>query len=303
VLFIPLQHYFTLLKTTPYQASYWEFLRGFFLSPKHVLISEGQRYVLPVYGHLWFVLYLLSYTVALCGLLFVARGRFGWVERVVAGALRGPWLLILPLAFCLALRVSLYPMHGFTLRFYDDWYAHAISFSMFLLGFLIAKNERVWDDMARLRWPALAMAAVAFVFYAVMALEHRGVSEPIESANPLMHLVYAVEQWTAIVALLGFGRLHLRRGGKVLRYLNSGVLTYYIVHQAALLLCLYWLAPFGLHPGLEASLIVIFTFTVCFVSYEVVRRVGWLRLFFGQRYHDRKSASWRPQVLAAESAV
>ena len=303
VLFIPLQHYFTLLKTTPYEASYFDFLRDFFLAPKHELTIRGQPFALPVYGHLWFVLYLWAYTVVLCALLFLARGRFAWVERMVAGALRGPWLLVLPLAACLALRVALYPDLGFTLKFYDDWYAHAVSFAMFVLGFLIAKRERVWDDMVRLRWPALGMAAAAFAVYAVMALENGGVSEPIESANPLMHLVYSVEQWTAIVALLGFGRRHLRRDGKVLRYLNSGVFTYYIVHQAALLLCLYWLAPFGLHPGVEATLIVVVTFTVCFASYELVRRVGWLRLLFGQRYRARKPAPWRPPVLAAETAV
>ncbi len=42
VLFIPLQHYFTLLKTTPYDASYWQFLRDFFLSPKHELVMAGR---------------------------------------------------------------------------------------------------------------------------------------------------------------------------------------------------------------------------------------------------------------------
>jgi hypothetical protein len=306
VLFIPLQHYFTLLKTTPYDASYLDFLRDFFLSPGHELVSGGRRYALPVYGHLWFVLYLWAYTVVLCLGLFLARGRFAWAERLTARALRGPWVLILPFLLCLALRVALYPSLGFTLRFYDDWYAHAVSFAMFLLGFLIAREERVWDDMVRMRWPALILAAGAFGFYAALALAKGGVSEPIESANPIMHLVYSVEQWSAVVALLGFGRLHLRRDGKVLRYLNSGVFTYYIVHQAALLLCLYWLAPFGLHPGVEAGLIVFVTFTVCFVSYELVRRVGWLRLLFGQRYRLRRPASWRTPVApttAASTAV
>ena len=302
VLFIPLQHYFTLLKTTPYSASYFEFLRDFFLAPKHELIIRGQSFALPVYGHLWFVLYLWAYTVVLCAGLFLARGRIGWVEKMVAGALRGPWLLIVPLAVCLALRVALYPELGFTLKFYNDWYAHAVAFGMFFLGFLIAKSDRVWDDMVRLRWPALGMAAIAFVFYAFMALENRGVSESIESANPAMHLVYSIEQWSAVVALLGFGRLHLRRDNKLLRYLNGGVFTYYIVHQAALLLCLYWLAPFALHPALEASLIVGVTLGVCFLSYELVRRVGWLRLLFGQRYSVRRPAPWRPPALAENPA-
>jgi hypothetical protein len=305
LLLIPLQHYFTLLKTTPYRADFLEFMGDFLFSPGHTLVTDyGRSYALPVYGHLWFVLYLWTYTLVLCLALFLSRGRFGGLERIVTRALKGPGLLLWPMAACLALRVALYPQLGFTLRFYDDWYAHAVSFGMFLLGFLIARSESVWNDMVKLRWPALGLALAAFGYYSVLALRHQGVSEPIESANPAMHLVYSVEQWAAVVALLGFGRRHfLNKDGKVLRYLNSGIFTFYIVHQAALLLCLYWLAPFGLRPGIEATAIVVVTFATCFATYEVVRRVGWLRPLFGQRYHERKPSAWRPsQTTVATQA-
>jgi hypothetical protein len=306
VLLIPLQHYFTLLKTTPYRGGFWEFLQAFLFSPTHQLTWGNYRWDLPVYGHLWFVFYLWAYTLALCLGLSLLRRQFAWLERAVVKALAGPGLLIWPLAACLALRVALYPGVGFTLRFYDDWYAHAVSFGMLLLGFLVARAEPVWRAMVRLRWPALVLAAAAFVAYSVMALQAQGVSEPIESANPAMHVAYAVEQWTAIVALLGFGRLHLNRDSRALRYLNSGIFTFYIVHQAALLLSLYWLAPHGLHPGVEASLVAGITVAVCFATYEAVRRVGWLRPLFGQRLREKPSSARRgsaPQPVVATQSV
>jgi hypothetical protein len=291
VLLIPLQHYFTMLKTTPYRGGFWEFLQAFLFSPTHQLAWGNYRWDLPVYGHLWFVFYLWAYTLALCLGLFALRRQFAWLERGVVKALSGPGLLLWPLAACLVLRVALYPGVGFTLRFYDDWYAHAVSFGMFLLGFLVARAEPVWKAMVALRWPALLMAGAAFVAYSVLALQAGGVSEPIESANPAMHVAYAVEQWTAIVALLGFGRRHLTRDNRTLRYLNGGIFTFYIVHQAALLLTVYWLAPHALHPGLEASLVVAITVAVCLVTYEIVRRVGWLRPLFGQRFREKSAGA------------
>ena len=42
VLLIPLQHYFTLLKTTPYDGTFLEFMGDFFTAPHHELVSGGQ---------------------------------------------------------------------------------------------------------------------------------------------------------------------------------------------------------------------------------------------------------------------
>ena len=299
-LLIPAQHYLTMLKVTPYDESLATYFKAFFASPDHTLLWRGGRFVLPVYGHLWFVLYLLTYTVALAAALTVLRGRYGALQRGVERLLSGPGLLIWPIAACVLLRATMYPQLGITLRYYDDAYNHVVSAGMFLIGFLTARSETVWADMVRLRWPALAVTAAAYAGYAALALRHGGVSEPIESAHPLMHGVYGAQQWAGIVAVLGFGRRWLTRGGPALSYLNQGVFTYYIVHQIALLAALFWLAPLKLGPVWEPVLVTAFTLASCALAYEAARRIGWLAPFLGQRPQRRRQNAGRNLPAPAE---
>lgn len=280
---VPVQAYLWFLEATPYRGDYLPFLRGFLFSPDHALVVGGLRYGLPVYGHLWFVLYLWAYTVALLvGLRFVP-GLFRAGERLLERGLTGHRLLAWPLVVLMGLRLTLYPAVGVTLGFVDDGYNHLTSGGMFLLGFLIARSEPVWKTFVELRWPGLVLALVGFVGYAGMALAYGGVPEKLELAHPQMAPFYSLERWGAIVALLGFGRAHLTRGHPVLAYLNGGVFAFYLVHQPAMLILLHWLKPLDIAPLTEVALLTTGTLGACWVVYEAGRRLPWLGPLFGIR--------------------
>ena len=68
-------------------------------------------------------------------------------------------MLVWPDVLFLALaRLALVGRFPSTHALVDDLYNHAQYFPVFLLGFLVARAERVWDAIERhLRWPALAL--------------------------------------------------------------------------------------------------------------------------------------------------
>lgn len=92
-----------------------------------------------------------------------------------------------------------------------------------------------------------------------------------------MRLVRSVQAWCAILALLGAAQLFLHSGGPICRYLTDAIFPYYIAHQTIIVLTGLWLKPFGLGPGLEFALLVSATVIGCVATYEIARRVGWLR--------------------------
>jgi hypothetical protein len=167
---------------------------------------------------------------------------------------------------------------------------------MFLFGFLIARNDRVWDRFVALRWPALGIAAAAWAAYAWMAW-NRGIPELVERNDPIMHLFYPAERWCAIVAILGFARRWLGGGlgwakeGPALRYLNGGMFTYYIVHQPAMLLMLHKLKPLGLHAAAEVGLVLAGTVAACALAYELARAMGGLGVVLGAP-RGRPAPAW-----------
>ena len=98
-----------------------------------------------------------------------------------------------------------------------------------------------------------------------------------------MRMGWALNQWCAILAVLGFA-YHWRPGdSRALRYLVAAVFPVYILHQTVIVVVAHHLKPLAIPPAFEGPLLVAITFAACFAGYEVIRRVRWLRPLFGSK--------------------
>lgn len=246
---------------------------------------------LPTWNHLWFVVYLWVYTVVLWLLLKVSPG---WVEKSRAGLARmmsGPGVLVWPVVLLAVVRLALVARFESTHALVDDWYNHAQFFPMFMLGFLAARTEGIWKALQRLRWPALGIAVASYgliVWYFYGAGYDEANPAP-DALRMLQRVVWAINQWTSIAAILGFA-YHMAPGdSKALRYLTPAVFPVYILHQTVIVVAAYNLQPLHIRPLLEGPLLVVLTFAVCFGAYEIIRRISWMRPLFGLRTRSTQS--------------
>jgi len=300
---VPPQSYYQIVEYaaahgTPVTAwSYGAFWLKYVTASGHWCSPDGCL-VTPTWNHMWFVAYLLLYTLVLAGLLLVWRGLGERVQAVAETALRGSGLMLWPILFLGLLRATLYPRFGETHALVGDHYVHAVSFSAFLLGFGLAKSEVLRQRLIAARWPALGLAIAGYLGWATYAYIYRGDTPiPPEWMRLVMRFVYATDAWCAIAAILGFGAKHLNRGGPVLRYLTLGVFPFYLVHQTLIVVAAHHLAKLGLPQPLEAVILIAFTFAGCLATYETVRRVPGLRLLFGLKGQPAAEAS-RPPAFA-----
>jgi hypothetical membrane protein/peptidoglycan/LPS O-acetylase OafA/YrhL len=231
------------------------------------------------FNHLWFVTYIAAYSAVVVALLYRPKW-IAFVEERLGDWLSGWRLLWIPMLYLVVARVVLFPPFGLTNNLTWDWYNHAQSLAAFLFGFFAARNPAVWAGFERLRWPALAIACVALP---TMMLQ---VAHPGGGAfwGVPRNVVVAIDQWSVMVAILGFASLHLRKAsGPVLSYLNEAVFPLYLAHQTLLVVALWWVRPAGLPVWLEAPILVAFTLGGSLLVYECVRRVGLLRPIWGLR--------------------
>ena len=236
---------------------------------------------IPTWNHLWFVAYLWCYTmVAALAWWAIPHARIERLGAAVARRLHGPWLFVLPVAWLAAIRLLLVARFPDTHALVDDWYEHANYFSVFVLGLLLARETAVWEEIRRQRWTALALA---FAGYAVVEIwsSHYGELRSLEWLHQLQRVCYALDQWAAIVAALGFARQWNPADSRARRYLTEAIFPFYIVHQTAIVLLAHFMKPLGLRPPVEGPLLVAATVAICFASFEIVRRVGWMRPLFG----------------------
>jgi len=237
--------------------------------------------LIPTWNHLWFVAYLWCYTMLAALAWWAIPQRM--IDRMGAGvarALRGPGLIAWPVAVLAAIRIALVARFPDTHALFDDWFEHANYFSIFALGVLLARETGVWEEIRRQRWIALALALVGYGVVTAYFSHYADVA-PSEWLRQGQRVFYALDQWCAIVAALGFARQWNPADSSVRRYLTEAIFPFYIVHQTAIVLLAHFMKPLGLRPLVEGPLLVAATVAICLASFELVRRVGWMRPLFG----------------------
>lgn len=278
---VPPQSYYEVVEQLPggyhdgYLAFYGRYLTGY----DGFCDAEGCLDV-PTWNHLWFVAYLWCYTGVLWLLARVMPAALSAAGAALERPLAGLGILVWPALLLGLARVLLVGRFEQTHALVDDWYNHAQYFSVFLLGFLIARMEGIWQAMARVRWAALALWLGTWAGLLAYFVRFDDVQPP-ELLRMAMRLVWGLDQWCAIVAVLGFARRWNPGDSRVLRYLVPAVFPVYILHQTVTVVIAHHLKPLSIPPVAEGLLLVAITFAACFAGYEVIRRVGLLRPLFG----------------------
>jgi peptidoglycan/LPS O-acetylase OafA/YrhL len=251
---------------------------------------------LPTWNHLWFVAYLWCYTM-LAALAWRVAARRGAAPLARAGAalgrrLRGAGLLLWPVAWLALARIALVARFPATHALVDDWYDHALYMSLFAAGLLLARDEGFWGAVQRQRWLALAVALACWAAVVAYFGHFDDTHAPPAWLRQVQRVAFAADQWCAIVAVLGFARRWNPRDSAARRYLTEAVFPFYIVHQTAIVLFAHALKPLALPPVPEAALLVAATVATCFASFELVRRVAWLRPLFGLGARHNGPQAW-----------
>jgi peptidoglycan/LPS O-acetylase OafA/YrhL len=272
--------------------SFWEFYPSVFA---FVPYPEGGSFS---WHHLWFVLYLLVYSVALLPLLLWLRSPradpfFDGLARI--GERRfGTLAWLVPLVGSQLLLAPRWPEETHALV--GDYAALARYGLYFLAGFLFARDPRLWEAVRRERHRNLAVALLAIPAAYALAF----VSAPPWFGWDALHgITGLVVGWSTLVAVAGWGQVYLTRGGPVLRYATEAVYPFYILHQTVIVVLGFYVVRW--RQGLWGNylLICLGSFVVIMAIYHVlVRPFALTRLLFGLKPAPRA----RERALPARAA-
>jgi surface polysaccharide O-acyltransferase-like enzyme len=278
---VPPQSYLQVVEKFAYAGSYGDFMR-LYIGHYHGFCSGTECLRLPTWNHLWFVAYLWCYTLAYAVLACLPGRPLARLAALLERSFTGWRVIVLPTALLALARILLYSRFPATHDVVNDWYNHADYFTLFLIGALMARSGGFWRQLEALRFTGLALAlttwAVVMVYIALP--EHTLPGSP-EAWRDAQRVVYALCQWSAIVAICGFGHRHLQCDSVKRRYLTQAVFPLYIAHQTVIVVFAHALKAAQMPPELEGIVLVVLTFTASFGIFEVVRRVPVLRACFG----------------------
>ena len=237
---------------------------------------RGDATLPPTLGHLWFLPYLLLFTV-----LTWAGRVLGFGRALVAMRALGPTraLLLLPLLLAPSFALTSAP-HPAPDGLLPQLWAIGVYGPFFALGVGL---HRHLDWLAPLR--ALIAPAALVVLGAHLLFLWRLEAGPVDAlwpraAWPTALLQALIAAWGTVL-LLGLGLRTLCRPSPLLDYLSRSAYTVYLLHLPVLLALQVALLGRPLPGPLAFSLVVAATLAVCLLAYEFGVRRTPLRQWIG----------------------
>lgn len=233
--------------------------------------------------HLWFLPYLLTYSIVLTP-LFIYLRRQPPVQFIVLlkQLLKKPaalYLLIIPIVL---IEIFLKPHFPLTRNLISDWYGFFHYLLFFLLGYIfITVQDEFWKSIQKLGPIALFGGILSFILF--IAADRNGISHELTSTLAILNV------WNWIIAILYLGARFLNKPSNLLSYCNKAVYPFYILHQTIMMILGFEIKDWEL--GLLSKFLLIsgLTFLITWVVYEfIVRRIAILRSLFGMKSEPKQ---------------
>ncbi len=259
VLIIPVQSYIADIFYNNYSGGYLEHYKIFFTRFTYLTGQDGG--FTP--GHLWFILYLFVISMVL--LPFMSRYQKSIrklnSDRITVGKL-------LPLFLVILVCAPILEIGGKSLTEFA---------ACFALGYFLLSDTRIQEKLEKNRVFLLCLLMASYLLR--FAISSAGYGDSI---------LWAIEQrmitWFGILTILGLGRRYLNNSSKLTDYFSKAAFPIYYFHQSILVIVGYYTLKFVHVTWLQFLLIVIITFILTMVTYELLRRFKPACFLFGMKY-------------------
>lgn len=249
----------------PFDERFLSFLPTFFTNPTRF-----------TWAHLWFVVYLLTFTLLYLPLFGRIRAARQWFE----GRVSPLWVYapIVPLAL---VQVTMRERWPGLQNLIDDW-ANFTYYSIYLIaGFLLARFSALETALHLERKRALVIGVAATVCLLLGVLQ-------VFSSPTVMLALTAIAGWCFVVAFLGWSRQHLSFSTPTLRYLTESAFPVYLLHQSAIVIPGYFLLQLPLGVWTKFLLLLIVSSSLTLSAYHfLVRPFSLTRFLCGMKGRDR----------------
>ncbi|ACR12615.1 conserved hypothetical protein [Teredinibacter turnerae T7901] len=246
-------------------------------------LFEGHKTIDDLHitwNHLWYLPYLLTYSLAAGAAYYAMGSRLrAWLRLVLSQFPAWITVVLLPVILLSLNSRWLYEDYPPTNALFGDYFNHGRYGIAFLFGILIYSQPRCWQWIKHLRHATLPMAILTYGF---IAFSFSG-GELGEGAlvEWLTTGLWALNKWLWLLTILGWAQVIFCRENRAVQYLNRGVYCYYILHQTCILVFAFWLRPYDLPPGIEATALILLTLASCAFAYELLRRIPGAAFVFG----------------------
>ena len=258
---IPIMTYTAEVFFNKYTGAYWQQYELIFTKKTDLTGHHGG--FTP--AHLWFILYL--FVISLTALLIV-RLQKKYLPKFRVGRLSYMSIILLFVPEWLGLYVL--NIGGKSLGQF---------MILFLFGYYILSEENILQKLQQYRFVSLAFCILSGSLYTYLYCFENTRSIWITG-------LYIFFGWTGIIMLLGMGQSKLNFHNRLSVYLIQASFPVYILHMPILVVVGFFALKLPIGVAGQFLLIVLISFIVTFLIYEIVKRISVLRFFLGMKKQE-----------------
>lgn len=253
VLLVPIQTFYARKFFFEYKGSILENYKYFFTHFTDLSGYDGS--FTP--GHLWFILFL--FIISLLALLII---KYIPYKKVTTKFEKANIFTIILLFIPIWLMYYIGNFGGYSLGKY---------FVLFLLGYYMFSNEKIIEKIIENK--KLILGLFGLLLLALVVLYYKF----SYYGDFLVNLVC----WLGILTCLIIGKCYLDKETKITKYFNKASFPIYILHQPILVALGYCTLSIIDNIFLQVIIIMLGSFTITMLCYEVLKRIPYLNKMFG----------------------
>lgn len=241
-------------------------------------------------AHLWFILYLLVFSL-------VGLPIFHWLRTEKGRSVIERWgtTLQTPLGLtALGIPLTLAAATGILGDMNPLYY-----FLVFFFGFVFASDMRFQKSIDKLTWIALAYGVAETAINIIFPIRNFAQWTP---QWMILCLTYQMGRWMLTLAALGLGHRFLNRTIDLLRYASEAAMPFYLLHMTFSVITGYFVIQLDAPVAMKYPLIVLVATGLTLLTYELVRRWNVTRLLFGMK-SAKKDASISSMTTIAQNKI
>lgn len=262
--------------------SYWDFYKTVF---NFVPYPEGSF----SWHHLWFVVYLLLYSLLAIPLLNFLRSEkserfknsvFKWISSSAG-------LLFIPVIIILITQIILRPYFPEEEHDLTDWAFFVFYFCFFLFGLVCYSNPNLWEAIGKNRKYLLAASLFVLVpFYGLYFHFREFYQLPwsLDTVETLFDVTAIFLSWFTVITVVAYGQHYLNKPHPWLSRINEGLYPFYILHQTVIIAIGFYICKLDWSITAKFWSISLMTLASCIGFYLlVIRPFNVMRFLFGMK--------------------
>ncbi len=160
---------------------------------------------------------------------------------------------------------------------------------LFITAYVMASSPQFEESIEKNGIPALLSGIITSLLIIALSIIFMSDSSATERYYLPVSILWALNGWCWVAAILGFGRKHLSFDHKYLKVSNELVLPFYVLHQAVIVAIAFYVVGLDLIVIEKYLLIVLVSFSIIVALLYPISKINLLRILFGMRMNNRSS--------------